>query len=972
MYLLAQCYENGAGVEKDSLQALQWYQRAAEKGYGDAALSLGRYYLYSNVVERDTERYVAIAKQWAEKGYANGIYSLGHCYLNGFGVAADTNEALRKYNEAAEKGSAWAHQALGRIYEQGIFNVAKDSKKAEEHYLKAIASKEHDAEEDLAYFYARQGDFKKALKHLNESVRWGLPFSRLLQTMLTFDGEGVQKNQAQALEMCKSLVKDFPNFGPGYSQYGMMLSTAENPLLRDSLTAISLFRRGVELNDNRCRYYLMGALANANEQDSCTILLTDIINNKDDVNFKDDACFVLGNIYLYGESSDPTQAVQWYERGVNEYKSASCARALAEHYANSEEMDEYGPNNPVVRYYTKAVELGDTTALVDLGKYYAYNGDLEHAEETFNTMVNCGHYDGYYWLAAIYAQQSEKKTLEYLTMGSKKGNALCSESLGRLYEEGVGDDEPDYKKAEKYYLSAATAASYDQLGKLYLSGSLGKQQPKDIKKGLSYIEKAADMGYIDAIYRMGYLYETGNYMDSADQEKALGYYRLLAENNIPSGLFKMGLYYELGDGGVDADSVKALAYYNRAAEMGHGEAMCYIGDFYRIGQYVPLDKEEAFRWYAKADSVGEEIGTYYVARSYLEGCGVAIDSAAALPYLRAAAAQGVGKAAYLLGEFYNHNKAGIIGNGDTAMHYYVMAYQNGSADAAYVLGVHLYNEDEYQRSFNLIYEAARAGNANAILRLAAYLQEGIGTEADPEQAYQLFEICAKRHKLPAAYSQMGLARLQGKGCTQDESLGKKYLDTAAALGNTSGMYYLALCYINGYGCEPDSLMAMEWLSRSADSGYVRAMNLLGDNYEEQEDYDNAVRYFQKAADMGSWDGMCNLGYCYETGHGVILSFKRALELYQQAASEGSTRGMKMVANCYLQGNGVEKDYAQAIKLLEQAAGMGDMHAMFVIGQIYEEGDEDGTFQADLKKAKEWYKKAAAMGFKPAETALSRF
>lgn len=970
MLLLATCYENGCGVAKDSVTAFQWYKKAAELGNAEAELCMSRFYLKGIGVAKDTARYFAIRQESANKKYPNGIAALGYAYLYGLGVKTDTVRAIELFEQAAKMGSSWACSFIGTSYAFGEYGYPNDPKKAEQYKLKALKFGGIDGEEELAYFYAQREDYKNVWKYLPDALKMGSPLSRILESQLLFNGHGVAKNQALALQKIIDVVTDFPDYPLGLRIGGVLLLTAENPMLRDSLKAVSFFRRGVNLNDNSCRFLLADQYIYNGMLDSALLMYNEILNNKSDQNYKEESCFLGGNIWRFRENPDAERALELYHLGVDKYKSASCARALADYYAETEEADEFGDDNLVMSYYNKAFELGDTTALVELGKYCAFYGDYEHAEETFQRMVASGYYDGYCWLAAIYSSQDEDKALAYLRQGDKKGNAICRESLGRIYEDGMKDDEPDFKKAEKYYLLASTAGSYDRLGKLYLAGSLGKQSPKDIQKGVAYLEKAAEMGNVEAMYSLGYIYETGNYIDTVDGKKALKYYSLLADNGMPDGLFKMGQYYENGEGGLNQDSLKAVDYYRKAADMGHGEAMCFLGDFYRIGQFLPLDKNRAFQYYSMADSVGEEMGTYYVGRSYLEGCGVAVDTSLAIPYLKAAAEAGIGRAAYLIGDFYNFAKGGLQSDGDSALRYYISAYKNGNSDAAYILGLRLYSEGEYKQSFNLIYYAAKNGNPKAIFRIASYIQDGIGVEADPVEAYKLFEYAAHSFEVADAYSQMGLARLQGNGCKQDEQLGKKYLDTASAMGSSSGKFYLALCYFNGYGCDPDSLMADRLLHESADSGYVRAMNLLGELYENQDDFEKAFHYYEKAAERGSWDGYCNLGYCYEKGQGVILSYKKAVELYRKAADEGSLRGMKMLANCYLEGIGVEKDSKQVIALLEKAASMGDAPSMYYLGQLYEEGEDD--FPKDKKKAKEWYKKAADLGYQPAKDALSHF
>jgi len=58
-----------------------------------------------------------------------------------------------------------------------------------------------------------------------------------------------------------------------------------------------------------------------------------------------------------------------------------------------------------------------------------------------------------------------------------------------------------------------------------------------------------------------------------------------------------------------------------------------------------------------------------------------------------------------------------------------------------------------------------------------------------------------------------------------------------------------------------------------------------------------------------------------------------------------------------------------MKWLEKAANAGNLAAMYYLGAIYADGEEG--VKPDAKKAKAWYKKAAAEGYTPAQAALER-
>ena len=968
MVKLGECYENGAGVAHDSTLALKWFQKAADLGDGNGWVRLSRYYLTGSAgVTKDTARYFSIRKDWANQGCPDALSALAVAYEFGLGCKADTAKALELYEKAIKAGSSWAYENMGVNYMNGEMGLPEDEKKSVAYFQKAIKLGNTDAYARLANYYAYKQDYKKAWKFVDEGMKWGDPDAATLAARMYGFGHGVEKDEAKAMHILDSLIREHHNLGFTQALAGIYYMSADNLGLRDSNRAISIWEQGDIQGSSLCQMNLGDQYYGQERYEEALAYYIKVANKKVDDGNQGNACRYISSMYFNGLGcdEDEDQSVAWLKRGVELFHDSDCAMALASYYEDKEDLAQ------TAKYCRLADQYGDTNAMVALGKLYANKGNTDMAADCFQKVIDRGQADGYFWMAMLYDAQNDAKTCnDYLFKGDKKGDSRCAEAIGTIYENGLDGYKVDYTKAAKYYEKSGTSKSLYRLGIMYLDGNLGKQKECDIAKGMDYVKQAADEGYIDAIYALGYCYETGRNVDSVNHEKALAAYQLLADNDIAAGQFKVGLYYELGDGGLEADSVKAIEYYQKAADQGHGEAMCYLGDFYRIGRYMPLDQAKAFELYNQAHETGEEMGTYYVGRSYLEGCGVDIDTTAAISYLKAAAHQGVGNAAFKIAEMYNYGRGGITADADSALAYYVMGHENGSGDASNFIGIQLLNEEAYEQAVDYLYIGAKRGNVNSMITFAICLQRGIGLkEADPKSAYHIFENVARNYGDSRAYTQLGIACLQGNGCPEDESLGKAYLDTAANLGNVLAMYDLGLCYLNGIGCRVDTTAAIPWLEKAADNEKIEAINELGDVYEAMGDFKNAVLYYEKGVTMGSMESYCNLGYCYESGQGVVLNSKKAYDLYMYAAEHGYPRGLTSVANCYLNGIYVEPNVAEALNWLTKAAEAGDIKAMYYCGSILENG-EDGV-PVNLKKAKEWYKKAAAAGYAPAAAALGR-
>lgn len=92
---LGSCYETGAGVAVDQIEAMKWYRKAAEQGFAPAQANLGSYYFVGDVVARDLSEAVKWYRKAAEQNDATAQYQLGACYAMGWGVAKNYVEGYK-------------------------------------------------------------------------------------------------------------------------------------------------------------------------------------------------------------------------------------------------------------------------------------------------------------------------------------------------------------------------------------------------------------------------------------------------------------------------------------------------------------------------------------------------------------------------------------------------------------------------------------------------------------------------------------------------------------------------------------------------------------------------------------------------------------------------------------------------------------------------------------------------------------
>jgi len=118
-YRMGYRYANGDGVEKNPVESLKWYRKAAENGQVEAQYRLGFIYEQGRGVPVD---YVESASWWrkaADQGHAGAQFSLGYCYGRGEGVPRNPSEAAKWLHKSADQGNAAACRFLGNAYDRG-------------------------------------------------------------------------------------------------------------------------------------------------------------------------------------------------------------------------------------------------------------------------------------------------------------------------------------------------------------------------------------------------------------------------------------------------------------------------------------------------------------------------------------------------------------------------------------------------------------------------------------------------------------------------------------------------------------------------------------------------------------------------------------------------------------------------------------------------------------------------------------
>jgi len=149
--------------------------------------------------------------------------------------------------------------------------------------------------------------------------------------------------------------------------------------------------------------------------------------------------------------------------------------------------------------------------------------------------------------------------------------------------------------------------------------------------------------------------------------------------------------------------------------------------------------------------------------------------------------------------------------------------------------------------------------------------------------------------------------------------------------------------------------------RQADGGEVPAQNALGDIFAEgtqvPQNYEEAARWYRKAAEQNFPAAQYHLGELYDIGRGVPRDEAEAANWYRKAADGGNADAQYTLAGMYSLGRGVPANTEEALKWYHRASEQGDALSMYQLAERYERAK--GVSQ-DFVEAYKWQTLAAGL------------
>ncbi|MBF9197176.1 tetratricopeptide repeat protein [Microvirga terrestris] len=594
------------------------------------------------------------------------------------------------------------------------------------------------------------------------------------------------------------------------------------------------------------------------------------------------------------------------------------------------------------------------------------------ALQSLHSDLNKGRCSALYRIGLILSDESLvpgglQEAIKWFEAGARQGDTNADLALAEIYLQERVKATPD-----RFIRHLERAAEGGRPRAMTLLGErlmLGDKAPKDVSKGIAWLERAGLNADPEA-YKLLSRHYRGEFGAAPDLPKAAN--ALLKASRLPSysTSILVGLA-RLYAGGVNGqpDVKAALTYYRQAADRGdvgsltemaklllshpqegspetplrlleeaaarnHPEAMGVLADLYACSTIVAPDASQARAWLDRAAEMGHVRSILAVASQNASDQGTAQKSAAAL--LRAA-------------ERDDRESMVLLAH----------AFRSG-------LGVK--QDAQVADRWRAAALAPGEGRSRALLLLARRILNGEEGSRDDSAARMLLEQAAKEGEL-GAQLELGRLLIAQRGDKAQVLQGLQLLQAAAASGNAAAM--LALSEAPSDVLSSTGKTAQEWRKVAAEAGNVRAAIALASNAKEGAD---AARWLSRAEALPVCVArdMAELAQAYHKATGsqhierARYWMEKALGTLQDSAKDPAA--LFVVGRAMADGVGGMNNKEAAISQIKLAADAGRVDAMRYLGRGYVSGQFG---ERNTQMAIEWLSKALSRGDGSVAADLSR-
>ncbi len=638
--------------------------------------------------------------------------------------------------------------------------------------------------------------------------------------------------------------------------------------------SFDLYTEGLENGDIRCAYgiaifYLHGYFVEENKNKANDIFNTYIPKIKVLAEQNDMiSCCIIGYCYYNGFylEKDEKEAFKWYK------KSAEQGNASAQY-------------NLGICYYNGDVTNKD---LQEAFEWFKKSSEQEYAKAQF--------YVGVFFEQGLFVKKSMIKSIYWYRKALLNGIGKAGFCLGNLYLSNENNFiKKSIDKALHWFEQGFYAIHSDidcayEIGLIY---EIGDEITCSYKKAFYWYKKGAEKGNLVCQEELGRLYFAGCGIKKDFEKaqfwykKALDGYEINAMKNDLSSIKNVAEFYKNGYG-CEINIEKSNDWYKKYAEKvmtfaenGNVEMQKELGDLYRDGNGVEKSYQKAEYWYNKSSKQGDFSAKKELVIIYEYGLTEHVN---------------IQKAINLMEEIEDYCSIGYIyDNGigvnvdiQKAKNWYDKAKRSGKVDDCLETALfYIYNNFD-----NIIEIETLLQKAINDIHFAAIAYYGLGFYYSNNHNYKNLKKSNEFYRKSFLISKMNgddLTHfyLYGIGTRKNY---KKVLNICLKKSNDN--YYqkiLGDLFYNGFGVKCDYNEAKKWYKKAANRGDVKSNVLLGKLYYLgqgcKKNYFKAINYFEIIKEIdSSGEAFYYLGNCYYHGLGVRVDWRKAKEYYEKAIS----------------------------------------------------------------------------------------
>ena len=542
-FQLANCYENGFGVEPDAAKAKELIREAANRGNSAAQTRLAIEYL-DDGPGQNLARGRSLLREAAEGGGEDAQMLLGRFLLTGYRFDVDVVAGKKWLETAVESGSAEAMNYLGELYRDGADGIDSNPETAVQWFRRGAEAGSTEAMENLGVsLLAGNGirrDVKEAETWLRKSAEQGNASAECSLGTRFYNGDFGEKNPAEAVAWWEKAAEDGDTTAMNnLSQYYQNPLNGEPDLEKAEKWLVKAAESGDA--DAACSLGASFYRGDFGEPDKRKALewsrkgaaLGDLVamNN-------------LGIMFRDGDGveKDSAIAADWFRRAAEAgHPQAMTSFGLALLFGDGVPTDEKAGTE----WLEKAFESGDPDGAFVLGVFYSNNGDGDDAKQ---------------------------KAVEWWTKAAEQGNPAAMHRLFLAYRAGYGV-ETDLRTAIEWLQKSAEGGEPDAMGDLGLAYLQGEGMTIDEKKAEEWLVRAAENGSSSAECSLGTRFAHGDF-GKKDMAEAIRWWEKAAEHGDATAMTNLGIVFSDGQAPVDLE--KARKYFSNASEAGNERASYYI------------------------------------------------------------------------------------------------------------------------------------------------------------------------------------------------------------------------------------------------------------------------------------------------------------------------------------------------------------------------------------------------------------